>query len=277
MTPSTYHHNHKANILSVVFILVVSFTTTHGFYLISHLSSSLGTQQQPTRQQRQRRQRKAVVKVTTLNGSPTNIIATTKDDALPVERGGPKDKLMSALNDLRSNDSKNTKMGFGVSNEDRSMISKLAKDLAGYSLPLEVSSEWDLLYFDAPDVLGFRGGPLSQLVSIRQKIVGTAQLDIVLEYKPSDAMAALTNAFLNDVENDRLEQTVMFDYQKEPMNKINLKLKGTKIDASRFGSLPLLESPVTLPLGSFKVLFNDGDILVEQSIQGDFCFIYKRM
>jgi len=215
-----------------------------------------------------------------LHGSPTTITTTSKDDALPVEQGGPKDQLLSALKDL-------TLFGFDALNEDRARISALANDLAGYSLPLEEASttEWELMYTDAPDILGFRGGPLSQLVSIRQKVTGTTavattatpQLDIVLEYKPSDGIAALTQNFIENVENDRLQQTIMFEYQKEPMNKINLKLKGTKIDASRFGSLPVLESPATLPFGSFKVLFNDGDLCIQQTVQGGFNFIYRRI
>merc|ERR1712086_287972 len=113
-------------------------------------------------------------------------------------------------------------------------ISSLARDLSGsYVLPLEIPSEWELLYNDAPDILGFKGGPLSQLVSIKQKITNDDKLNIVLEYKPSDGIVSLTKNIFEKIQDDRLEQAVIFDYQKEPMNKVDLKLKGTKIDGTR--------------------------------------------
>ena len=145
-------------------------------------------------------------------------------------------------------------------------------------MPLMAPSNWKLLYTDTPDLLGFQGGPLSQLVWIQQKLTNSAEMEIVLEYKPSQGIASLVGTFLPDVEEDRLKQIIFLEYTKEPMNAIDLKLKGTKIEGTRFGTgLPALISPTALPFGSFKVLFHDGDIAIQQAVQGEFISIYQRI
>mmetsp|Transcript_36911 Transcript_36911/g.42100 ORF Transcript_36911/g.42100 Transcript_36911/m.42100 type:complete len:256 (-) Transcript_36911:139-906(-) len=212
------------------------------------------------------------------SSSPSDVeddtTATTKSS---LRSEGPKYLLVSALKDQQQKN--DLVAGFGTSDSDRSRITKLAKDLSesNYVSPL-LSSEWKLVYNDAPDVLGFRGGPLSKLLSIRQKInVNDNKLEMILEYKPSDGVSILLSSLLPAIEDDRLEQTVSFECETQPMNKFNLVVKGNKIDSSRFGSTSNLQSPVSLPFGSYKVTFNDDDLCIQETIQGGFLFIYQRI
>ena len=183
----------------------------------------------------------------------------------------PKDQLLMAL-------ATKDKL-FGDKN---SKISTLAKDLAGYAMPLMPSTTpYRLLYTDAPDLLGFQGGPLSELVSISQKVTSSTDMEIILEYKPSQGIANLVSNFMPDITQERLQQIVYMEYTKEPMNKIDVKIKGTKLQGTRFGGndgLPPLTSPtpIQLPFGSFKVLFHDDDLCIQQTIQGEFLFIYQK-
>mmetsp|Transcript_18620 Transcript_18620/g.27605 ORF Transcript_18620/g.27605 Transcript_18620/m.27605 type:complete len:243 (-) Transcript_18620:270-998(-) len=191
------------------------------------------------------------------------------DDSPPEEEDGPKVHLLKAIGGDR--------FGFGDS-QKTSSISKLADDLSGYVLPLEKPSEWELLYNTAPDILGIRGGPLSELISIRQEIVDSKELEITLEYKPSQNIVQLTSSFLSGIQDDRLKQTVQFAYEIGSMNKVDLRIQGTRIEGSRFGNnLPSLASPSPLPFVGFSIVFNDGDLRIDRTIQGDFLYIYKRI
>ena len=185
----------------------------------------------------------------------------------------PKDQLLMAL-------ATKDKL-FGDKN---SRISTLAKELAGYAMPLMPSNEpYRLLYTDAPDLLGFQGGPVSELVSISQTLTTSTEMEIILEYKPSKGITNLVSTFIPDIINERLQQIIYMEYTKEPMNKIDIKIKGTKLQGTRFGGtngggLPALTSPTSIPLpfGSFKVLFHDDDLCIQQTIQGEFLFIYQK-
>jgi len=199
---------------------------------------------------------------------------------------GPKEALLAALDNQQRNNEISV-AGFGASDSDKSRIVQLANELldSNYVLPLSPPSEWNLLYNDAPDILGFRGGPLSKLVSIRQKVISPQRLEILLEYQPSDGMTTTLSNIANvlsflpqeNVQEDRLEQTVLFDYERKSMNMIDLTIKGTKIDSSRFGSIPTIEGPGSLPFGSYRIVFNDDDLCIQKTVQGDFIFIYQRI
>ena len=103
-------------------------------------------------------------------------------------------------------------------------------------------------------------------------------MEIVLNYQPSANIVALAGSFIDGIENDRLEQSVAFDYEVGSMNKVDVRLKGTRIESSRLGnSLPSIDSPSPLPFGGFSIIFNDGDIRIDRSTQGDFLFVYKRI
>ena len=77
---------------------------------------------------------------------------------------------------------------------------------------------------------------------------------------------------------DRLIQRITFDLQEGAANRFDLQLTGTTVESTRFGAVPTL--PV---LGAprvneaFAVSFNDGNVRMERSVQGDFLAIYKRV
>lgn len=189
-----------------------------------------------------------------------------------LDADGPKAEL---LNTIREDT--DSSFGFGDS-QKVSQVSKLADDLSGYVLPLDKPSDWELIYNTAPDILGLRGGPLSELVSIRQQVVDGKTLEINLVYKPSKNIVQLTSSFLSDIQDDRLTQTVQFEYAVGSMNKVDLKLQSTRINGSRLGgNLPTLASPNPLPFVGFSIIFNDGDLRIDRTIQGDFLYIYRRI
>ncbi|CAB9503898.1 expressed unknown protein [Seminavis robusta] len=208
-------------------------------------------------------------------------LASSYNDDEFLEVDGPKAQLLEAIGyDSRVDDvprfaTFSLRSGDDGSSE-KSKISSLAEDLSGYVLPLDKPSRWTLLYTEAPDLLGFRGGPLSQLISIQQLVKSSTQLELVLTYKPSSNIVQLTSSFLSDVQEDRLEQAVTFDYEVGSMNKVDLQLKGTRIEGTRFGGVPALQSPTGLPLGGFSIVYNDGDLRIDKTTQGDFLIIYKR-
>jgi hypothetical protein len=196
-----------------------------------------------------------------------------------VEEDGPKDQLLQEIvGDVTP------VFGFG-DEASISRVERLVGDLSGYVLPLESPSQWELLYTTAPDVLGFKGGPLSQLVSIQQDVSSLKTLDLRLEYKPSDAIQQLAGSFFEGVGDDRLVQTVQFGIvSRGPMNKFDIEIQGTRIEASRLESLlqqqlqpQLLQSPVPLPFVGFSIVFNDGNLRVDRSVQGDFLSVYQRI
>ena len=195
-----------------------------------------------------------------------------------MEEDGPKYQLLQEIGG--SGGSESPRFGFGDTESSKSRVEQLINDLSGYVLPLEYPSQWKLLYNTAPDVLGFRGGPLSQLVSIRQEI-SDDNLDIMLEYKPSENIQQLVGSFIDGIGDDQLVQTVRFGLKKEPMNKFDIEIQGTNIESSRMSSLsipqPNLQSPFPIPFVGFSIVFNDGDLRVDRSIQGDFLSIYKRI
>lgn len=199
----------------------------------------------------------------------------------------PKIQLLTQLQTTRnsSNGVCTVQFGFNDSTEAKQRIQKLVNDLSGYVLPLQSkNSQWQLLYTNAPDILGFQGGPLSQLLSIRQNVHGgigqSNQLEIILEYQPSNQMIQFANNLLSqNIQQDRLTQSLIFDYQIGSMNKVELQLQGTQINATRLpgSSPPKLQIPTGLPLGGFSIIFNDDDIRIDQSFQGDFLFILQRI
>eukprot|EP00977_Amphora_coffeiformis_P011653 scaffold2804_cov181-Amphora_coffeaeformis.AAC.21 len=207
---------------------------------------------------------------------------TPDDDELYLEPDGPKARLLDAIGYDITTSSTDVLPRFAfalrpdASSSNSDEISECANDLSGYVLPLDKSSKWTLIYTDAPDLLGFQGGPMSQLVSIRNDVISSKDMEIVLTYKPSNNMVQWTSSFLSDINDDRLEQAVLFAYQVGAMNRVDVELKGTRIEGSRLGSLPAIQSPAGLPWGGFSIIFNDGDLRIDKSTQGDFLFIYKR-
>ena len=209
-------------------------------------------------------------------------------DVLYMEPDGPKARLLDAIGydstaTTRSGSSSSSdvlpRFGFALRPDASSSsddIGTLANDLSGYVLPLDKPSQWTLIYTDAPDLLGFQGGPLSQLISIRNDVTSSKDMEIVLTYKPSSNIVQWTSSFLSDIQDDRLEQAVLFAYEVGSMNRVDVELKGTRVEGSHLGSLAAIQSPTGLPWGGFSIIFNDGDLRIDKSTQGDFLLIYMR-
>lgn len=221
------------------------------------------------------------------------------------EEDGPKAQLLNEIStgkstdtdddDAAADDENNNKSNpptFGFTTSNKSQINQLVQDLSGYVLPLDNrrSSSWQLLYSSAPDIFGVGGGPFSQLVSITQNFIPSGintaknknnELNLVLEYQPSKNIVQLFGTLMEDIQKDRLQQTVAFDYTVGTMNTIQCQLRSTTIDGTRLASssLPALSLPTSLPFGggSFTIIFNDGDIRIDRTVQGDFIFIYKKI
>lgn len=211
---------------------------------------------------------------------------TVDDDELYLEPDGPKAQLLDAIGydstmTTRGNSDVLPRFEFALRpdstpSSSTHVINTLVNDLSGYVLPLDKSSQWTLIYTNAPDIFGLQGGPFSQLVSIRNDVTSFKDMEIVLTYKPSNNMVQWTVSFLSDINDERLEQTIIFAYKVGAMNRVDVELKGTKIQSSRLGSLPTIPSPAGLPWGGFSIAFNDGDLRIDKSTQGDFLFVYKR-
>lgn len=171
--------------------------------------------------------------------------------------------------------------------EDMDRIASLAKELEGtYILPLEKSdepSQWKLLWTNAPDLLGIRGGPINSLVSIILTMTTENECQFSLTYKFSEQIAGLVSNVMEDVADDRLEQTLVFDYDmplSQSPNKIQLKLKSTQITSTRFPfempSVPIVGGQL-LPMTAVDIVFNDGNLRMDRTVQGDFLFLYQKL
>ena len=142
--------------------------------------------------------------------------------------------------------------------------------------PADLDGRWRLVFSDAPDILGLRGGPLSELVFIGQDIDGAAgTVDNVIEYMPSQPMRSLFGSV--GIDEDRIEQRVLLKFECTGGNTVNLKVSGTKLVPKRvFGGRisadrlqpPALQGPLTLPFGKFDVLYNDGDLRIVRTGPG---------
>ena len=205
----------------------------------------------------------------------------TGDDEIPTTftDGPTKTALLSAI--ASASTTGGSRIVFG-SNDDGGKIPDLVKTLKNkYVVPVEKPSEWQLLYTSAPNLLGLlEGGPLSQLESLEQELSKEA-MTFTLTYKPpSDGpISSLVGSILgDDISEDRLTQELVFEYEEKTMNDYSLKLQSTQLDSTRFGSLPALNIPAVAPsVEAFKVIFNDGDLRIEKTVQGDFVVIYKRI
>jgi hypothetical protein len=77
-----------------------------------------------------------------------------------------------------------------------------------------------------------------------------------------------------DLSADKLQQRVLLKYETVG-TKVNIQIRGTSLKArqalgvSLASAPPLrLEGPLTLPFGTFEVLYNDGDVRIVKTQQG---------
>jgi len=231
-------------------------------------------------------------------------ITCTNDGEKFMEEDGPKAQLLKAQllkeisiirdgstttttnDDDDDDESTPIRFRYGDSKTRKSKIDKYAKDLSGYALPRDnrKASQWKLLYTTAPCILGCSWGSY-QLISVQQTIMPERNtIDLDLEYKPT---TFLHRSIFDD---ERLKQTVRFDYKIGSMNTVNLQLIGFCIKSSYLScnsindgildnnpNKNLISRPNALPpFVDFTIVFNDGDLRIDRTIQGDYLSIYKK-
>ena len=131
-----------------------------------------------------------------------------------------------------------------------------------------------LAYSDAPDILGLRGGPLAKLRRIGQQIDADARtIDNVIEYVPADWLRG-PFVFNGVAADDSLQQRVLLSYETKG-SRVDIKICGTSIKPATVLGVNLLAAPpltleggISLPFGSFELLYNDGDLRVVKTAQG---------
>mmetsp|Transcript_25179 Transcript_25179/g.78998 ORF Transcript_25179/g.78998 Transcript_25179/m.78998 type:complete len:271 (-) Transcript_25179:1705-2517(-) len=171
-------------------------------------------------------------------------------------------------------------MGFKSTREQRKDVKALIEALAsagGDQLDVEtLDGQWELVFSDAPDILGIRGGPLSKLEFIGQDIdAGAGTIDNVIRYSPSGLIRGTFGRVVAGLEDDRLEQRVLLRYEQDG-RKVRMTVRGTSIApentlGGRLNLRPLkLEGPLKVPFGNFEILYNDGELRVIKTGRGNY-------
>ena len=174
--------------------------------------------------------------------------------------------------------------GFDATADQRKELAHRLDDLAACNpqptpTAAGLSGDWELIYTDAPDILGLTGpfdGALSpaKLDRIGQRIdEASGTIENVIEYTPAawvplDALVRLGAA------DDRLQQRVLLEYEYDGP-RCTAKLAGVSLRARRLLGVSLesaspltLKGPLTLPFGNFEVLYNDGSLRAVRTQQG---------
>lgn len=80
--------------------------------------------------------------------------------------------------------------GFSANAKQRREVEALLGELARLGTPAgkgRLGGDWELIYTDAPDILGLKGGPVASLVRVGQQIDETAgTIENVIEYEPAE-------------------------------------------------------------------------------------------
>ena len=169
--------------------------------------------------------------------------------------------------------------GFAASSSQRKAVTSALEALKAVNPrptdgAIGLSGDWELLYTDAPDILGLKNaGPLAELRRVGQQIDAEAgTIENVIEYAPAswlplDAISA---------SEDRVQQRVCLTYEVEKGTRCVCQVNTFGVNPQTFFGvnlrssppLKLPEAPFKVPFGNFDVLYNDGDIRVVRTIQG---------
>ena len=169
--------------------------------------------------------------------------------------------------------------GFSAKPADRkavaAAIDALAKAAPAQQVVPDIGGDWELVYTDAPDILGLdaQAGPFVRCSRIGQRISeGEGTIENVIEYAPAswlplDAISA---------SEDRVQQRVCLTYEVEKGTRCVCQVNTFGVNPQTFFGvnlrssppLKLPEAPFKVPFGNFDVLYNDGDIRVVRTIQG---------
>lgn len=158
------------------------------------------------------------------------------------------------------------KAGFDASREQResvkSAIEALARAAPQQTVP-DISGDWELIYTDAPDILGLdaQAGPFLTCTKIGQQISESDMtIQNVIEYGPREWASSV----VGQVKNDRIQQRVVttFSRRTDAPTKVDLKIKGAAFVPKQFFGVSLDAAPplklqgfVEPPFGSFEVLY----------------------
>ena len=109
---------------------------------------------------------------------------------------------------------------------------------------------------------------------IGQQIDADARtIDNVIEYVPADWLRG-PFVFNGVAADDSLQQRVLLSYETKG-SRVDIKIRGTSIKPATVLGVNLLAAPpltlegaLSLPFGSFELLYNDGDLRVVKTAQG---------
>jgi len=175
--------------------------------------------------------------------------------------------------------------GMAASAADRKRVNALIDDCAAVNPTLgrgadavaELgTSTWSLLYTDAPDILGIRGGPLARVDRIGQEITPSEnRIANVIEYCPSEAALRLGGAL---VRGDRVTQRVLLGYETSGGDLVDLKLQGISLTPNMFLGQSVSPSrklaggfggQIPAPtFGAFDYVYFDGIVRIVKTKQG---------
>lgn len=212
---------------------------------------------------------RAPVRSTTIDVEP---LAPSAEDAAAARCAEAKEALLAAV--------RGTDRGFDRGGGDavRAAIKALEAARAGPSGALD--GEWTLAWTDAPDILSLRS-PLATLGRIGQEIdAGAGTIVNVIEWSPPAFAARLPG--LARTLDDVVQQRVVTAFVQDG-DAVELTLKGAGARPKRLfgrdaGGGPLdVVGPLSLPFGSFDVLFNDGDLRVVRTNSGFVSVNVRRM
>lgn len=158
--------------------------------------------------------------------------------------------------------------GFRASQEQKKAVAAAINVLASssqQSVP-DISGDWELIYTDAPDILGLdaQAGPFLTCTRIGQQISeAEGTIANVIEYGPR----AWATSLVRQSKGDRLQQRVITSFARrtdEPL-KVDLKIKGAALLPKQILGISLqafpplkLEGILQPPFGSFEVLYCEG-------------------
>jgi len=169
--------------------------------------------------------------------------------------------LLSAISPLER--------GFKADKQQRLVVESAIKALAAstslQALP-DISGDWELIYTDAPDILGLdvQAGPLATCTRIGQQISeADGTISNVIEYGPREWAANL----IGQAKGDLLQQRVVtsFERRADEPTKVDLKIKGAAFMPKQLLGVSLASVPalklqgfVEPPFGSFECLYCEG-------------------
>ena len=160
--------------------------------------------------------------------------------------------------------------GFSAKPADRKAVAAaidvLAKAAPAQQAVPDIGGDWELVYTDAPDILGLdaQAGPFVRCSRIGQRISeGEGTIENVIEYEPREWATSL----FSNLKGDRLQQRVVTSFARREgaPATVDLKIRGVRLlprqalGVSLESAPPLqLLGPLEPPFGSFEVLYCEG-------------------